>query len=172
MERLSSEESASASAVSVDVGVSTVISVGVESFCAVFAQGVSLVADSVALDSFAPVSAQEASFSPSISAQMVLENFSFSFGKIKQILHIKKRGRLPSFLVHTALFFLTHHLQFLDDEVLCPDGRISLARLPILDSSQGNQKKLGHAFLRQARRLPGFFYARAHTPLLPSVTCE
>ena len=32
-----------------------------------------------------------------ISAQMVLENFSFSFGKIKQILHIKKEGVCPPF---------------------------------------------------------------------------
>ena len=34
-----------------------------------------------------------------ISAQMVLENFSFSFGKTARIFHIKKEGVLPSFLV-------------------------------------------------------------------------
>ena len=32
-----------------------------------------------------------------ISAQMVLENFSFSFGKTARILSIKKGGCLPSF---------------------------------------------------------------------------
>ena len=105
-----------------------------------------------------------------ISAQIVLENFSFSFGKNKANSAHQKRGRLPSFLVHTILFFLAHHLQFLNDEVLRPEGRFSLARLPIFDSSQGNQEKLGHAFLCQPSRLPGFFYPCAHTtpPFRPS----
>ena len=107
---------------------------------------------------------------PAISAQIVLENFSFSFGKNKANSAHQKRGRLPSFLVHTILFFLAHHLQFLNDEVLRPEGRFSLARLPIFDSSQGNQEKLGHAFLCQPSRLPGFFYPCAHTtpPFRPS----
>lgn len=62
-----------------------------------------------------------------ISAQIVLENFSFSFGKNKAIFVHQKRGRLPSFLVHTILFFLAHHLQFLNDEVLRPEGRVTLS---------------------------------------------
>ena len=40
-----------------------------------------------------------------ISAQMVLENFSFSFGKIERISHIKKEGDKPSFFSLKSSYF-------------------------------------------------------------------
>ena len=41
-----------------------------------------------------------------ISAQIVLENFSFSFGKIKRNFRIKKEGDKPSFLALNHPIFL------------------------------------------------------------------